>query len=50
MKTWFQHKSLLSDDQQKVVTDGYPYLREYSIHAGVIEGFNVEMLSQTWFR
>lgn len=41
MKTWFQHKSLPGNDEQKIVTYGNPYLCENCIHRGTIEGFNM---------
>lgn len=44
MKTRIQSILLLGNDKQKVVTDGYPYLREDCIHSRAVEGLDVEML------
>jgi hypothetical protein len=44
MKTWFQFIPLFCDDQQKVVTNGYPNLREHRIHGGTIKGLYMKML------
>lgn len=44
MKTWFQHKSLLGYNKQKIITYGNPYLCEDNIHRGTIEGFNMKVL------
>ena len=44
MKAWIQSILLLGNDKQKVVTDGYPYLREDCILARSVEGFDMQML------
>ena len=44
MKAWFQHIMLLRNNQQKVVTDGYPYLCEYGILGGSIKSLDMQML------
>ena len=44
MKAWIQSTLLLGNDKQKVVTDGYPYLREDCIHSRTVERLDVEML------
>lgn len=35
---------LLSNNQQEIITDGYPYLGAYNIHTGSVEGLDVQML------
>lgn len=44
MKTRFKPIMLLRNDEQKVVADGYPYLRVDSITGCAVEGLDVEML------
>lgn len=44
VKTWFKPIMLLRNDEQKVVADGYPYLRVDSITGCAVEGLDVEML------
>ncbi len=44
MKTWFQHIMLLCNNQQKVVTNGYPDLCEYSISGGSVKSLDMQML------
>lgn len=44
MKTWNQTISLLRNDEQKIVANGYPDLRVDRVLDGSIEGFDVQML------
>ena len=44
MKTWIQHIMFLSNDKQKIVTDGNPYLCEHGILGSSIECLYVQML------
>ena len=44
MKTWNQTISLLRNDEQKIVANGYPDLRVDRVLGGSIEGLDVQML------
>ncbi len=44
MKAWIQSILLLGNYKQKVVTNGYPYLRVDCVHSRAVEGFDVQML------
>ena len=44
MKTWIQPVSLLRNDEQKIVTNGYPYLRVHGVLGSAVESFDVKML------
>lgn len=44
MKTWIQPVSLLRNDEQKIVTNGYPYLRVHGVLGRAVESPNVKML------
>ena len=44
MKAWIQSILLLGNDKQKVVANGYPYLREDCILARSVEGVDMQML------
>ncbi len=44
MKAFFNTESLLHNYQQKVVTNGYPYLRVYGVLAGSVKSLDMEML------
>ena len=44
MKTWIQPVSLLRNDEQKIVTNGYPYLRVHGILGSAVESLDVKML------
>ena len=44
MKAWLQSILLLCDDKQKVVTNGYPYLRVDSIAGCTVKGLDVQVL------
>ena len=44
MKTWIQPVSLLRNDEQKIVTNGYPYLRVHGVLGSAVESPDVKML------
>lgn len=44
MKTWFKPIMLLRDDEQKVVADGYPYLRVDGITGCSVKSLDMQML------
>lgn len=44
MKTWIQPVSLLRNDEQKIVTNGYPYLRVHGVLGSAVESLDVKML------
>ena len=44
MKVWNQTISLLRNDEQKIVANGYPDLRVDRVLGGSIEGLDVQML------
>ena len=43
MKTWFQSILLLRNDEQQVVTNGYPYLRVDSIASCAVKGLDMQI-------
>lgn len=44
MKTWIQPVSLLRNDEQKIVTNGYPSLRVHGVLGSAVESPDVKML------
>ena len=44
MKTWLQPILPLRNDEQQVVTNGYPDLRVDGVHGCAIESLDVQML------
>lgn len=44
MKTWSKPIMLLRNVKQKVVANGYPYLRVNCVLGGSVEGLNMKML------
>lgn len=44
MKVWNQTISLLRNDEQKIVENGYPYRRIHCVLGGSVEGLDVQML------